>query len=372
MSLLLRDTRDEIRSQRNCGEIASPLVNRPPAVELSGSSSCLPVWVICPRSCSSNLDSANSREVRLPGNIYLIFCSSLVGNRPVEVPLLVRIISQISGINWMDSSLQQATQSHSLLSLASQPSRTFSFKSSTISTWSELIELTKASIKTLFDIFHSLAIKLMASKAQLIFKFLGGKHLNDSFLLSHCTAIIDLLDTLLERSFSLLTCLPILSSIRCKTSLSDSPDLGPPLTGSLLARDQLPSQLSNLCDMMLQFDWRMETDAGDLPLTKQNFSSKDVGLMTKLHLKWSTEPLLRVKFFVQDIFSELKDLRYNEPCTTYPTISIGMCPSSPSHCSSSWVFVFVYLSQLCSHHESVIANINFSLERHYDSIFSLT
>jgi hypothetical protein len=80
--------------------------------------------------------------------------------------------------------------------------------------------------------------------------------------------------------------------------------------------------------MMLQYDWNHSgaeggADEDSATVNKVVYSSKDVGLMAKLHLKWSLDPLLRVKFFVRDIFSELKELRYREPCTTYPTISIG-------------------------------------------------
>lgn len=75
---------------------------------------------------------------------------------------------------------------------------------------------------------------------------------------------------------------------------------------------------------MLKFDWKedlsFQSDGGGPKLT---YSTRDIGLMIKLHLKWARNPLVRVKFFVQDIFSELKQLRYHDPCSSYPTISIG-------------------------------------------------
>lgn len=118
-----------------------------------------------------------------------------IENQSVEVPLLIRLLSQICGIHWSD---YQATQSNmgSLLSLSQAPR----CKPSTTSTWSELVELTKSSIKRTFDLFHSLAIKLMSSNPfQSIPKSSNGKNSIDTAL-SYCTEIIDFLDTLLERS----------------------------------------------------------------------------------------------------------------------------------------------------------------------------
>ncbi len=101
-------------------------------------------------------------------------------------------------------------------------------------------------------------------------------------------------------------------------------EIGTRLKSTLLSPGKLPTQLSNLCDTMLQYDWREEVSVDSDGLApKLHYSTRDVGLMMKFHLKWSIDPLGRVKFFVQDILSELKQLRYHEPCDTYPTISIG-------------------------------------------------
>ena len=121
--------------------------------------------------------------------------SYLIENQSVEVPLLIRLLSQICGIHWSD---YQATQSNtvSLLSLSQAPR----CKSSATSTWSEFFELTKSSIKRTFDLFHSLAIKLMSSNPfKSLLKSSNGKNPIDTAL-SYCTEIIDFLDTLLERS----------------------------------------------------------------------------------------------------------------------------------------------------------------------------
>lgn len=76
---------------------------------------------------------------------------------------------------------------------------------------------------------------------------------------------------------------------------------------------------------MLKFDWKddlnFQGENGNGP--KLTYSTHNIGLMIKLHLKWARNPLIRVKFFVQDIFTELKQLRFHDPCSSYPTISIG-------------------------------------------------
>ena len=90
--------------------------------------------------------------------------------------------------------------------------------------------------------------------------------------------------------------------------------------------------------MMLQYDWNPGVESEESTAHKSVYSPKSVGLMVTLHLKWSLDPLVRIKFFVQDILSELKELRYHEPCTTYPTISIGR--------SQSLKFIFDILQQV--------------------------
>lgn len=101
---------------------------------------------------------------------------------------------------------------------------------------------------------------------------------------------------------------------------------------------------------MLQRDWKgEEEELGH----KFHYSNKDIGLIFRLHLKWSNDRLSRVKYFVDDILSELKGLSYSEPSKHYPTISIG----DLSSCSPSSTF-----SQLCSPHESSIADIMSALE----------
>jgi hypothetical protein len=111
----------------------------------------------------------------------------------VEIPLLIRVLSEICGIHWSE----YQTQSASLLSLSQAPRS----KSSMASTWSELVDLSKASIKRTFDLFHSLAMKFMPSESsQSAFKFPNEKNSSHvTTALSYCTDIIDFLDTLLDR-----------------------------------------------------------------------------------------------------------------------------------------------------------------------------
>jgi hypothetical protein len=124
--------------------------------------------------------------------------TSQIEHRSVEIPLLIRVLSQICGIDWSD---YQATQSNpaasaSLLSLSQAAPR---LKSS-MTSWSELVELTKSSVKRTFDIFHSLAIKFMpAIPFQSTFRSSSRERNSHDTALSYGTEIIDFLDTLLER-----------------------------------------------------------------------------------------------------------------------------------------------------------------------------
>ncbi len=127
-----------------------------------------------------------------------------------------------------------------------------------------------------------------------------GSHL---WILSLCVNIADLLDTLLQNT---------LQSNICNCEIGNG-------LRELIAAPNLAVQLSSLCDSMLQHSWIHKATNEK----RWNYSSKDIGVLVILHLKWAASPLDRVHYFVENQLSEVVNTDSNSG-QLYPTLTSGM------------------------------------------------
>lgn len=77
--------------------------------------------------------------------------------------------------------------------------------------------------------------------------------------------------------------------------------------GTLLLPSGLPMQLAELCESLLQYDWansRLRKVTGGSDCSEYTYSCKDVSLFVQLMLKYSSNPLEKVQFMVNDLFVE--------------------------------------------------------------------
>lgn len=123
----------------------------------------------------------------------------MIDKKSIEIPLLLRILGNLTGNSWKES--QQYQQQNSI-SLLSQPEKNSLPKSlPTVSSWNEFAELTYNSLKSFYELFHLAAEMLMSYKSEYTpyeVTILQQSNSHD-LLISHCVGIIDILDTLIER-----------------------------------------------------------------------------------------------------------------------------------------------------------------------------
>lgn len=125
--------------------------------------------------------------------------------------------------------------------------------------------------------------------------------------MTYAVAIVQILDNLLHLSSKLL------ESQQNKKNLSDENNVCSVLS-ALLAPTALPLQLSDVCKSLLQYDWANSRLKDGRAQAGYTYSTKDLPIFVQVLLKYSPDPLEKVKFMVNELFLDELKVRHAMLC----------------------------------------------------------
>lgn len=238
-----------------------------------------------------------------------------------EIPPIISIMCAISNVNPLDVVTSCISTSSS-----SGGGMMYSIE--------DLNLLLLSSYQNIFDMIQSIVVRLLAALKAAMSQHVSEEdevlstqqssflvdisHGSHQWILHLCVSACTLLDTILQKNL-------------------DHNVIDSPIGNGLL--DMIPNlsiQLSTLCDRQLQHSWisgQMYSDYDDENsenLTRNRkanshkkitYSSKDIGVLIQLHLKWANHPLERVIYFVEEQLSDLTTFDTSSVHKLYPTLT---------------------------------------------------